>query len=129
MALEWAGAEADLRKVPLTIITVVPPIVIFGPARAPVVRPAGDETLKAAAMAMSAAAEEATVGREASFLVRAAAGAPAEILLNASADADMLVVGSRGYGGFGRLLLGSVSSLVVHHADCPVVVIPPRSRS
>ena len=80
-------------------------------------------------MAMRAASEEATIGREVTHSVRAVTGAPAEILLNASADAEMLVVGSRGNGGFGRLLLGSVSSQVVHHADCPVVVIPSRSRS
>ena len=56
--------------------------------------------------------------------VSVATGDAAEELLQASRDADLLVVGSRGSGGFARLLLGSVSSQVTHHAECPVVVIP-----
>jgi nucleotide-binding universal stress UspA family protein len=56
--------------------------------------------------------------------VTVAMGEPTEELVAASRDADMLVVGSRGSGGFAKLRLGSVSSQVVHHASCPVVVIP-----
>jgi len=56
--------------------------------------------------------------------VRAVSGLPAEELINASREADLIVVGSRGGGGFAKLMLGSVSSQVLHHAHCPVVVIP-----
>ncbi len=51
-------------------------------------------------------------------------GGAAEAVLKAAKDAEMVVVGSRGLGGFGSLLLGSVSQQVVHHAPCPVVVVP-----
>ena len=56
--------------------------------------------------------------------VSAINGFPAEALINASADADLVVVGTRGGGGFPHLHLGGVSSQVVHHAKCPVVVVP-----
>jgi nucleotide-binding universal stress UspA family protein len=50
-------------------------------------------------------------------------GGARQVLLDASKDARMLVVGRRGHGGFGGLLLGSVSSACVAHADCPVLVV------
>jgi nucleotide-binding universal stress UspA family protein len=50
------------------------------------------------------------------------------VLLRASEDADMIVLGARGGGGFARLHLGSVSDQVAHHAHCPVVIIPHADR-
>jgi len=50
-------------------------------------------------------------------------GHPAEVLMDAAASADLLVVGSRGHGAFADALLGSVGQYCVHHAHCPVVIM------
>lgn len=55
--------------------------------------------------------------------LRAIQGGGAPVLLDASRDALMVVVGSRGRGGFAGLLLGSVSAKVAEHAECPVLVV------
>lgn len=58
---------------------------------------------------------------------RVVEGRAAAVLVNESRDADLLVVGSRGHGGFTGLLLGSVGQQVSHHALCPVVIVRPKS--
>jgi nucleotide-binding universal stress UspA family protein len=55
-------------------------------------------------------------------------GYPAQVLVDASEGADLLVVGSRGHAGFADALLGSVSTYCVHHAHGPVTVIRPPRR-
>ena len=60
---------------------------------------------------------------------RVVEGVPAERLVAAAADAEMLVVGSRGLGGFSGLLLGSVGQQCAQHARCPVVIVPHVARS
>ena len=60
---------------------------------------------------------------------RASEGAPATVLVDESRQADLLVVGSRGHGGFAGLLLGSVSQQCAHHAACPVVIVHAKAKA
>jgi nucleotide-binding universal stress UspA family protein len=78
-----------------------------------------DPELARAAVQQFAEKAAGEIGEVPEITVSVGTGDVAEELVNASHDADMLVVGSRGGGGFARLLMGSVSSQVVHHASCP----------
>jgi nucleotide-binding universal stress UspA family protein len=62
-------------------------------------------------------------GRPAGLIARVVQGQATQVLLNESKGAQMLIVGSRGHGGFAGLLLGSVSSSCAAHATCPVLVV------
>jgi nucleotide-binding universal stress UspA family protein len=127
--LEWAMQEAAVRYAPLTVVTVneVP----SGWTGNPMILPKDQTALKnarqAAEEAVAKAATQLGESEPASVTVQAVNGFAAQELIEASRDADLLVVGSRGGGGFAQLMLGSISDQVVHHAHCPVVVVPgPR---
>src|SRR5260370_36023101 len=67
--------------------------------------------------------------RSASVTVHAVNGFVVKELVDASQDADLVVVGARGGGGFARLLMGSGSHEVVQHSACPVVIVPHERRT
>jgi nucleotide-binding universal stress UspA family protein len=82
-----------------------------------------DTTLEAVTKALEEAREQVG-GAPVEVETRVEKGRPSQVLLDASEDACLLVVGSRGSGAWGRLTLGSTSTEVVHHAHLPVVVVP-----
>ncbi len=130
LALGWAMREAAMRQVPLTAITVLPvpvrpateiywPIPEFPGGREAAERKAAENLQEMVDKVASETRENVPEIR-----VFAVTGDPAEQLVRAARDADMVVVGSRGSGGFARLMMGSVSSKMAHHATCPVVIVP-----
>ena len=129
-ALEWAVKEAAIRHVPLTVVTVHE-VVVSGwtghPIILPMDQPDVEKFRQAAEETVAKAVAQLGESQPASVTVRAVNGLAAQELIEASRDADLLVVGSRGGGGFARLMLGSIGDKVMRHAHCPVVVVPgPR---
>lgn len=126
-ALEWAMTEAGMRQADLTVITVNSVIAGYW-SRQPVILAGDDdkvaEARQLAETAIAKCAAELGERQPASVQVIAKNGFPAQELINASLDSDLLVVGSRGGGGFPALAVGAITSQVVHHAHCPVVVVP-----
>lgn len=125
VAATWAVAEAGARGVGLTLLhAVIPPVSSSGLGIG--LPPSLDliDELQA-----EATAQLQQLGRELSVdnldtVVRI--GAPSGVILEASESAELIVIGSRGRGGFTGLLLGSVGGQVAAHAECPVVVIRDR---
>jgi nucleotide-binding universal stress UspA family protein len=119
-ALRWSGQLAAMLGAQLDVVTAwdFPPS--FGwAAIAPDWDPAQDMAKVSADTILAVFGDEPP----ASLRVRVREGGAAKVLLEASEGAVMLIVGSRGHGGFSGLLLGSVSANVAEHATCPVLII------
>jgi nucleotide-binding universal stress UspA family protein len=129
-ALERAMNEAAIRHVPLTVLTVHE--AIRGYYGHMVTYQDDPDRTEAARKAAQAETDQVLAGlagpRPDSVTVKAVHGVPVEELINAAKGADMLVLGSRGAGGFTRLMMGSVAGQVAQHALCPVLIVPPENR-
>ena len=133
-ALIWAMRQAAQEHVPLTVLTVRPdPVrpatgIYWGAHAYPEDSHNPDVVHKAVEQIVEQTRNE--IGETtAQVTVNVVSGDPAEELITASREADLVVVGSRGSGGFTSLLLGSVSSKVSHHAACPVVVVREKGQA
>ena len=126
-ALEWAMREAAVRHAPLTVLTVHEAVRGYYSEMAVYADdPVRTEDARAAAQAETDKVLAGLDGpRPDSVTVKAVHGFPVEELVNAGKDADMIVVGSRGAGGFTRLMMGSVAAQVAQHAHCPVMIVKP----
>jgi nucleotide-binding universal stress UspA family protein len=122
-ALRFAVEEARLRGARLRAVTAwhIPPVVYSGGYVPPLDRREFEES--ATAVGEKALAEVATDAGGLDVERLAAEGQAAQVLLDEAESAELLVVGSRGHGGFTGLLLGSVSQQCAHHARCPVVIV------
>ena len=108
-----------MRHVPITLVHVVEPVVVTWPVRS--LQGQFNEWQEDNARQVLEDAQKISQLSDTRSEVLRGYAVPA--LVDASKSAQMIVVGSRGMGAFGRAVLGSVSSGVVHHAHCPVAII------
>lgn len=125
VALRWAAGEARLRAARLEVVHAWHPPYVGGYPYTGIPLFDPDSLEDSAAVTL----DKAIAGIHASDLAYpieriASKGGASAVLLEVSKGADLVVLGSRGLGGFASLLLGSVSHQVVQHAECPVVIVP-----
>jgi nucleotide-binding universal stress UspA family protein len=126
-ALSWAAGEASYRRCPLRIVHAFSSPLIGNPIDMTFVGPVNDDVRSAAEWIVSEAenhARQLAPGIRITGELFVAGAAP--MLLREARDAELVVVGSRGLGGFHGLLVGSASAAVAAHAPCPVIVVRPR---
>jgi nucleotide-binding universal stress UspA family protein len=123
-ALRWALDEARLRGSSLQLVHAFPRPELVGMTMV-VTLPSDDELRAASAQVLAEALESVGGAGDVAVSTHVGAGGPASVLVEVGRDAELLVIGSRGLGGFRGMLLGSVTQQVIAHAPCPVVVITP----
>ena len=123
-ALRWAASEARLRGVTLRVVASFSASIISTGYE--VASPDPSDLAAASNTMLGAAIDTVRESGElegVDIVTEALEGHAGEQLIKLSEDADLLVVGARGHGGFLGLLMGSVTTYVVNHALCPVVVV------
>lgn len=128
-ALRWALEEAALRHT--TVHAVYAWTYAVVPGELGWVAPPTeslDAVRESATEMLDTTVEEVAGDSEVEVRRSAVQGGAANVLLDAAEGAELLVVGSRGRGGFAGLMLGSVSQQCAHHAACPVVILPHGER-
>jgi len=134
-AVEWAAQDAEMRKVALTLVHIVTPVVPTASSWSAIAIPADysrlqeDHARDVLERAHNAAAPAVSPGRASQIHTEALYGPVVPTLVDFAERADLMVVGCRGLGAVDRALLGSVSSGLVHHARCPVAVIHEEALS
>jgi len=127
VAVDWAARDAALRTVPLTLVNVLDPPVVYTFPRTQIPREylewQQDEGRKVLDDALKIVEDSTRQKGSIDVSSELMIGPPVSTLIDLSKDAEMVVVGSRGRGAMARLLLGSVSTGLVHHAHCPVAII------
>lgn len=138
-ALDWAAGEAGLRGASLEVVTTyeaepewagLPAVAGMTATQIREIRDSVETATRRALEHARAVAENMIADLPGGITAEAVAIAsqhPAEALVERSRGAAMLVIGSRGLGGFKTMLLGSVSVQCATHAHCPVVIIRPES--
>ena len=128
-AIRWATHEAVMRRAALTLAHVVAPVVAswpMGPMHANITEWQQDNAQHVLEQALKTVRATVPESQLPDVHTETLESSVVPTLIQASEKKQMIVVGSRGSGALGRLLLGSVSAGLVHHAMCPVAVIRPE---